>query len=140
MKEINEISRKNPFKVPDNYFEEVKKKVIASTADSSSRTKEKSIYLKFKPYLAVAATVAVLLLISYTVINYIPSGKNKSAIPDITLNEFSDNYLNDIDLMTLEEKAVEIEPDLTHIYINSKEIIDYLVFENIEISDLYEQL
>jgi hypothetical protein len=140
MKKFNGISQKNPFNVPDNYFEEVRKKLITSTTESNTNSKKINLYRKLRPYLAVAATVAVLTIISFTVMHIISSGNNRPAIPDITLNEFSDNYLNDIDLMTLEEKAGEIEPDLTHIYINSKEIIDYLVFENIEISDLYEQL
>jgi hypothetical protein len=139
MKEFNEISQKSPFKVPENYFEEVNRKIIASTSDHDPHQKEKSIYRRLRPYLAVAATIAVLTLISFTVFHIISSGKNKPIMPEITLNEFSDNWLNDIDLMTLEEKTGYIEPDLTSININSKEIIDYLVFENIEIIDIYEQ-
>jgi hypothetical protein len=139
MKELNEISQKNPFRVPDNYFEEVKRKIITSTADHPL-PKEKGIYRKIRPYLAAAATVAVLTLISITVIHVITSDKSKPLIPEITLNEFSDNYFNDIDLLTLEEKAGNIEPDLAGININSKDIIDYLMLENVEIIDLYEQL
>jgi hypothetical protein len=137
MKEFKEISEKNPFKVPDNYFEEVNRKIIASTAGCNSQINKKSLYRKLKPYLAVAASVAVLTLISYTVVYVVSSGRNKPIVPEITLNEFTDNYLNDIDIMTLEERAGYIEKDLAQININSKEIIDYFVFENIEINDLH---
>lgn len=139
MKELNQISQKSPFRVPDNYFEEVKRKIITSTADNTL-PKEKGIYRKLRPYLAAAATVAVLTLISITVIHIIGPGKSKPLVPEITLNEFSDHYLNDIDLLTLEEKAGNIEPDLARININSKDIIDYLMLENVEIIDIYEQL
>jgi hypothetical protein len=139
MKELNEISQKSPFKVPDNYFEEVKRKIITSTADQPL-PKEKGIYRKLRPYLAAAATVAVLTLITIAVTHIITPAKSKQAVPEITLNEFSDNYLNDIDLLTLEEKAGNIEPDLARINITSKDIIDYLMMENVEIIDLYEQL
>jgi hypothetical protein len=140
MKEFKEISEKSPFKVPENYFEEVNRKIIASTAGYSLGTKDKSLYRKFRPYLAVAASVALLTLLSYTVIYVISPGRNKTKAPEITLNEFTDNYLDEIDNMTLEEKAGFIDPDLADININSKDIIDYLVFENIEINDLHEQL
>ncbi len=139
MEEFKEISQKSPFRVPDNYFREVNRKIIASTAGYNSQVKERSIYRRLRPYLAIAASIAILILLSYTVINVVSSGRSKSTIPEITLNEFSDNYLNDIDIVTLEERAGNIEPDLAQIDINSKDIIDYLVFENIEINDLHEQ-
>ena len=56
------------------------------------------------------------------------------------VQENTENYINDIDLLMLEENAAsagisEIRPDAT-----KSEIIDYLLSENIEISDIYEQL
>jgi hypothetical protein len=140
MKEFKEITEMSPFKIPDRYFEEVNRKIIDSTCGYNFKIKEKSLYRKLRPFLAVAASVAILTLLSYTVIHLISSNKNKPLVPEITLNEFTYNYLYDIDIMTLEERAVYIDPDLTRIDINSKEIIDYLIFENIEINDLQEQL
>jgi hypothetical protein len=140
MKELKEISDKNPFKVPDNYFDEVNRKIISSAECYSSERKEISLYRKLRPYIAVAASVAVLLVLSYTAIHILSRAKDKSAFPEITLNEFSDNYLNDIDILTLEESARSIEPDIARIYINTKDIIDYLVLENIDMNDIYEQL
>ncbi len=139
MNKLNEISQKSPFRVPDNYFEEVKRKIIDSTAELP-QPKEKSVYRKLRPYLAAAATVAVLTLISITVIHLVSPEKSRLSVPEITLNEFSDSYLDDIDLLTLEEKAGNIEPDLARINITGKEIIDYLMLENVEINDIYEQL
>jgi hypothetical protein len=140
MKELKDISNKNPFKVPENYFEEVNRKIIFSTVSYSPEIKEKSLYRKLRPYFAVAASIAVLTVLSYTAIHIFSSNPNKSVFPEITLNEFSDNYLNDIDILTLEESAGFIEPIVAHTDINSKDIIDYLVLENIDINDIYGQL
>jgi hypothetical protein len=139
MKELNDISSKNPFKVPDNYFEDVNSRIIASTAGNNTRVKERSIFSRLKPYLAVAASVALLIMLSYTVIHIVSSGSKKLAVPEITLSEFTDNYLDEIDIMTLEDKAGYIEPEQALTNLNSKEIIDYLLFENIDINDLQEQ-
>ncbi|MBA4323010.1 MAG: hypothetical protein C0408_09365 [Odoribacter sp.] len=140
MKELRDISNKSPFRVPENYFEEVNRKIISSTAGHSTGKTEKSLYRKLRPFLAVAASVTVLLVLSYTAIQIFPSGKDKPVFPVITLIEFSDHYLNDIDILTLEESTVSIEPDIAGIDINSKDIIDYLVLENIDINDIYEKL
>jgi hypothetical protein len=140
MKEFKEISEKSPFKVPENYFEEVNRKIITSTSGYGSMVKEKNLYRKLIPYLAVAASVALLTLLSYTTIYVISSGRNKPIMPEISLNEFSDNYLNDIDILTLEQNAGSIDPDIARLNINSNDIIDYLLFENIEINVLHEQL
>jgi hypothetical protein len=140
MKEFKEISEKSPFKVPENYFEEVNRKIITSTSGYGSMVKEKNLYRKLIPYLAVAASVALLTLLSYTTIYVISSGRNKPIMPEISLNEFSDNYFNDIDILTLEQNAGSIDPDIAQLNINSNDIIDYLLFENIEINVLHEQL
>jgi hypothetical protein len=140
MKELKEISKKNPFIVPERYFEEVNRKIISSTVEIHSEVRERSIYNKLLPYLAVAASVAVLALLSYTALYFLNTPKTTKGVPEITLNEFSENYLNDIDNLTLEENAGLIEPNVASIDFNSKDIIDYLVLDNIDINVIYEQL
>jgi hypothetical protein len=138
MKELKDISNKNPFKVPENYFEEVNMKIISSTAGYSVAIKEKNHLRKLRPFLTIAASVAVLVILSFTAIYIFNATKEKSGIPEITFNEFSDNYLNDIDILTLEESSGITEVEVARTDINSKDIIDYLVLENIDINDIYE--
>lgn len=139
MKELNDIPNKSPFKVPENYFEEVNRKIITATTGSGIETHEKSVYRRLRPYLSVAAAVAVLLTVSYFAANYFSNSRSVSELPMITLNEFSDNYLNDIDILTLEEGAGSFESEVVRSDISSKDIIDYLVLENIDLNDIYEQ-
>lgn len=140
MKEFKEISDKNPFRVPDNYLEEVNRKIILATAGWATEDKVDGLFRKLRPYIAVAASVAVLVVLSYTSLRIFSTGKDGSGLPEITLTEFSDIYLNDIDLLTLEERAEAIEPDVANADIDSKVIIDYLMLENIDINDIAEHL
>ena len=140
MKELNDISKKNPFKVPENYFEEVTRKIISSTVETHPAYKEISIYRKLRPYLAVAASIAVIVLLSFTAFYLLHTTKPVPTLPEISFNEFSENYLNDIDILTLEQNAGSIELNVGQTDLNSKEIIDYLVFDNLDINVIYEQL
>jgi hypothetical protein len=140
MKNHDEITNKNPFKVPENYFEEVNRKIIASTAGAETGYRQKGLYRRLRPILAIAASVAVLILLSYAALKiFLPSG-NTAKIPEISLQEFSDTYLNDIDVLSLEEAVdpaalYDKVPD-----VSNSEIIDYLILENIDLNEIYELL
>jgi len=140
MKDLKEIAEKNPFGVPENYFEEVNSRIIASTAGSEPETRTKGLYRRLKPYLAVAASVAVLVLLSFTALKIFSPSENRGVIPFISLQEFNDTYINDIDVLTLEEDLTAIAsydhlPD-----VSNAEIIDYLILENVDLDDIYEIL
>ncbi len=137
MEELNKIKSKNPFKVPENYFEEVNKKIILSTKP----VKEKSGFItRLRPALAIAASVALFVLISYTAMKiFQPVSKNVD-LSEISIQELSESYLYDIDDLTLIENAdlsvySEEVPD-----ISEEVIIDYLLLENIDINEIYEFL
>jgi hypothetical protein len=140
MKEIKKISDKNPFRVPEDYFKEINRKIISSTSGYSPEQKGSGLYRKLRPYLAVAASVAILAVLSYAALTFYSSGRNRSELPALTLNEFSDNYLNEIDFLTLEEKAGSIDSEATRMNLTSNDIVDYFVFENIDINEIYTQL
>lgn len=140
MKDLKEIADKNPFKVPDNYFEEVNSRIISTASAIEPATKSGGLMRRMRPLLAVAASLALLILLSYTVYKiFIPSEKNM-LLSEISLSEFSDSYLNDIDILTLEEgfnpaASFDRLPE-----ISNSEIIDYLLVEDIDLSDIYEIL
>jgi len=140
MKDLKEIAGKSPFVVPENYFEEINSRIIASTEGIEQVTPAKGLYLRMKPYLAVAASVAVLVLLSFTALKIFSPSENRGVIPTVSLQEFSDTYINDIDALTLEEELPAIAswdrlPD-----VSNAEIIDYLILENVDLDDIYEIL
>lgn len=139
MNKLKEIPGKSPFKVPDNYFEEVNRKIISAANGIEHEAEKLSFYSRYRTTLLIAASVAGFILITYTGIKMLSHSDKNTQVSEI-LNETSpDTYLNDIDISTLESEtsllpAQEI-PD-----VSKKEIIDYLLLENVELTDIYEQL
>ncbi len=140
MEKQNEIKNKNPFRVPEKYFEEVNKKIILSTTGIEPDKERRGFIIQLRPVLAIAASVALFILISYTAVKIFHPSGNYTDLSGISLQEFSESYLYDIDILTLLEDAdlplsSEEVPD-----INKEVIIDYLLLENIDINEIYEFL
>ncbi len=83
MKKLNYIKDKNPFKVPENYFEEVNRKIISATAGYIQETRKISIYSRFRTSLLIAASVTGLILISYTAIKLLIHNKSNVQVSEI---------------------------------------------------------
>jgi len=140
MKKLNEITDNNPFKVPENYFEEVNRKIISATSGYDRDIKKVGSYSRLRPYFLIAASVTGFIILSYIGVKLLtPPGIN-SQLSEVTYNEFPDSYLNDIDILTLEENAADIVFYEEGPGVNKNDIIEYLLLENIEINDIYEQL
>ena len=140
MKITNDIPGKNPFKVPENYFEKVNRKIISATAFTESVKTKTGLYRRLKPYLVAAASVAAFIIISYTTVKIFTPGSRNMEIPDISLQEFSESYLYEIDLLTLEEKTESPIPYEDVPDVNNAQIIEYLLLENINENEIYELL
>jgi hypothetical protein len=140
MKKSDNIPDKNPFKVPENYFEEVNSKIISATTGAETVIRKVSIFNRFRTSILVAASVAGFILISYTAIKLLtPAGVN-SRLSE-TLKEISpDSYINDIDLSALEENASSLILSEEGPDVSKKDIIDYLLRENVDLNDIYAQL
>ena len=137
MKKQNEPNR-NPFRVPDNYFDEVNQRIISATAADKKIVKP-SVFDRFRTQLLVAASLAVFILLSYTALKIFSPDKSEQQ-SSIIVNELNiESFIDDIDISALEENASplvsEQVPDVPH-----KDIIDYLLLENIELTDIYAKL
>jgi hypothetical protein len=140
MKNNNKIPEGNPFKVPENYFEELNSKIFASTIEIRDEKKKAGLYMRLRPFLAIAASVAVLAILTFTGEKLFSPRNEYVSLSEIPVEEYSETILNEIDLLTLEENAVltgvsGLEPD-----IDKKDIIDYLLLENIDINEIQEHL
>jgi hypothetical protein len=136
MKSLNEIPGRNPFKVPENYFDEVNRQIISSTSGNNSEFKVIPMFRKLKPYLAIAALVSGFVLIGYTSLRLIQSNDLDNKVPHISLEYFSESYLNEIDLFTLEENVSAMLKSDEVPEINNSDIIDYLLLENIDVDEI----
>jgi hypothetical protein len=140
MKKIENIPGNNPFKVPDNYFENVNRRIIAATTGETGQVKKTGFSVRLRPYIMAAASITGFIILSYTAVKYFTADRTKSRSESISTAFYDETYINGIDLLTLEESASDIEmPDEISGVVTS-EIIDYLMLENIEIDEIYEQL
>jgi len=140
MKKLNEIPGKNPFRVPESYFEDVTRKIISETSGSESGISQRGPIRKLKPLFAVAASIAAFILISYTALKIFIPGNANQIVTEISEQEFFETYLNDIDLLTLEEQTRTLTPVIDLDDVNTSEITDYLLFINIKENEIYEFL
>jgi hypothetical protein len=139
MNKLNEIPGKNPFKVPDNYFEEVNRKIISETARTDHDIKKVSFFSRYRNNLLIAASVTGFILLTYTGIKVFSHSDRNTKVSEILNDINPDSFMNDIDISSLESETT-ILPSQAGPDVSKKEIIDYLLLENIELSDIYEQL
>ena len=140
MSKPGDIPGDNPFKVPENYFEEVNRKILSATTGYISKPAKVTILTRYRPYFAIAASVAGFIIISFIAVNLLTADRNNVQVAEIPFSENIELYINDIDLITIEENAASSGISEVSSGMGSDEIIDYLLKENIEISDIYEQL
>jgi hypothetical protein len=138
MKKINNIPDKIPFKVPEGYFDEVNNRIIRATSGKIQDEKKSLIYHRIRPFLLAAASVAGFVLLSYTAVRLVNS-RNRSHMADMTVN-YSSPVFNDLDIYSIEENSDSVAVPEQGPDVSKSEIIDYLVFDNIDINEIYEQL
>jgi hypothetical protein len=130
----------NPFKVPENYFEDVTRKIISETAGHEEEVSHIGIYSRFRNYFLVAASVAGFIILSYAAIRLLAFEKMRTQVSEVIIEDYDSLYLNEIDILTLEENAASVIPFEEMPDVSSSDIIDYLLLENIDINEIYEQL
>jgi hypothetical protein len=140
MNKLSDIPDKNPFKVPENYFEEVNRKIISATSGFDQEVRKVTFYNRFRTSLLIAASVAGFIIISYTAIKILIPDNKKSQVSEVLSEINPDSYINDIDISSLEEDASSFIAPVSGPDVSKKDIIDYLLFENIEVNDIYEHL
>ena len=140
MKKLDKIPETNPFRVPDGYFEEVNKKIISATLEKSHGERRSGISFRIRPYLLAAAAIAGFIILSYTAVRVIAPHRLNLQESELTTEDYISPYLNDLDIYSLEENAALIAIPEQGPDVSKAEIIEYLVLENIEINDIYEQL
>lgn len=140
MKKLYDIPGKSPFKVPENYFEEVNRKILSETSDKTQGKKTGGLLIRFRPYMTIAASIAGFIIITYIAVNLLTEKKQILKISEIVFEGSPELYINDIDLYSLEENAALSSTSEMESGASNEEIIDYLISENIDINDIFEQL
>lgn len=140
MKNLDDIDKKNPFKVPDNYFEDLNRKIISVTSGAEEGPKKISFYNRFRTSILIAASVAGFIIISYTALKLFVPDNTGSQVSEAFYDMNQDSLMNDIDISVLEESAASLVLPDEGPDVSKKDLIDYLMLENIELNDIYEKL
>ena len=139
MNKIENRPDKNPFKVPEGYFDEVNNRIIGATSGKIPDEKRSIIHHHFRPLLLAAASIAGFVILSYTAIMLINSRRISHTAGIMTEDYFSPAF-NDLDIYSIEENAASVAVPEQGPDVSKSEIIDYLVLDNVEINEIYEQL
>jgi hypothetical protein len=140
MNNIEKNRDNNPFKVPENYFESVNRKILAATSGIDTETRKISFYSRFRPYILVAASVTGFVILSIFAATIYFNDKKNDNFSEVITNLPDDSYLNEIDISTLEDsyESAALPPETTEL--KKSEIIEYLLINNIELYDIYDKL
>ncbi len=140
MKPIDKIPKNNPFRVPEGYFDDVQRKILSAAESVNQENQKKKTLHRLRPYFMAAASIAGFVILSYTLFRMIRPDKGNTVKQEILAEESLSQYVFDLDVYPMEENddqsiAKQRIPD-----INKNDIIDYLILNNIDINDIYQQL
>ncbi|HCC71731.1 MAG TPA: hypothetical protein DEQ09_11345 [Bacteroidales bacterium] len=134
MTDRSKIKDNNPFMVPDNYFDEVKEDILNRTSGKISKNGKKNIVKLLKPALMLAAAMVAFAIISYTVLKLLFPEHDQAK--ELNYTEF----LYHVDEVELIEKLTEQNGSYNSMFVDTDEIIIYLLEQDIEIESIVELL
>ena len=117
-----EYNRKNPFTVPDGYFETLDERIMSRVKEEARPSREKWLRV-MRPYLGMAGVfVFAMLMLHWVLPNAFPSVERPAEDP-------VEAYWNSL----VEEQGIEFDDDFNP---TEEEIIEYLTQE-MDASDFY---
>ena len=139
---LDEISKDNPFKVPDGYFENFTVRMVDKISQAEAAKMPKPVFGLLRPqFIAILSVACVALIVFGSVFSFYKSHKHLSnneltvAYESAALREMNDAELADF-VANAEQPATD-NPEITN-DATRQSIIDYLIHENIDINTLIE--
>lgn len=130
----DKIANDNPFRVPDNYFDEVKRDIFVKTRAEENKKNKTGISRVLKPAIMMAAAMLVFVIISYSILKLLFPEYNSA-----DKQNFSELVYVFDEAELIDELAGDnhYERDLPA---ERSEIIDYLMDSDIDYNTLIEYL
>jgi hypothetical protein len=131
----HESLKKQPFSVPDGYFESFSDSLQARIREEENTTPVRRITIFTRPRVAMAAAILSLALISYSILRFVVPNYGPSSPADVALiDEFylmeDDDYL--VEYMESEEEEMNDEEAFAN------QAMDYLAINDVEMILLLE--
>ena len=144
MKSIDDIKKENPFKVPDGYFDSLTERTLSAVKDipvsESIPAKNHGGKVKIMPFLALAAAIAGFAVLTAGMVKLVTRDS------DSNTKQAQNGVYTDLATEEIDTYIIENEWSVPEVVsggegeIQSEAIIDYLVLENVEPSEIYELL
>lgn len=146
MKLNEEIRNKNPFKVPEGYFDTLTERAMSAVKSGpkeEEKTEARTVRkISLRPFLSLAAAMLAVAVIS-TVMVRLVGGSNKTLLAGTDSEIYAGLYAEEIDMYMIENEW-SLNEALQHPVedsgLSSEAIIDYLILENVDINEIYELL
>ena len=130
----DKIAKDNPFRVPDNYFDEVKRDIFAKTRGEENKKNKRGISRVLKPAIMMAAAMLAFVIISYSILKLLFPEYNSAE-----KQNFSE-LVYDFDEAELIDELVGHNNDEEALPAERSEIIDYLMDNNVDYHSIIEYL
>ncbi len=138
LKKLEVLRDNKQFNVPEGYWEEFDHKVREKIA-SEDHLKTKNLIRTLRPQLALAASLAALFILSYSVFKILIPEKENETLSENEIYATLENELYDIDESTLYEYLKDNgtrQATYSDFELTEQEILDYLAEESSDM-DLY---
>lgn len=138
-KDITPDFKKNPFEVPEGYFDKFPMKIQERVSIQESFSEDKRPFFFWRPQLTLAFVVVAFTFISYVGFNFFLNDETKS-LNAVQISELIENdYINIDDDYLLYEMLSEENVDLQLSNIDDEDVLNYLDIENVDESVLYNE-
>lgn len=128
------IKNDNPFRVPDNYFDEVKKAIREKTRYAGNKKSKTRISVVLKPAIMMAAAMLAFVIISYSILKLLFPEYNSAE-----KQNFSE-LVHDFDEAELIDELAGHNNNEEALPAEQSEIIDYLMDNNVDYHSIIEYL
>ena len=141
MKDKGEYRKKDAFRVPENYFEDFTEKITSSVSrdNESNRT---GLFKLIRPHLMLAASMAVIVIISFTLLKVVLPGMDKSsrAIDQADIESLLAYEMSEPELIDALEGIEQDEPVRDPIdEISDEDLIEYLINSGITDNEIIQK-
>ncbi|MBE0673301.1 MAG: hypothetical protein IH591_01445 [Bacteroidales bacterium] len=128
----------NPFRVPENYFDDLNERILRNTEALTPGSSRKGVAI-LRPYLSLAAIIAGAALLTLAVVK-LSTGFQRDVRPGEDMYADIPQFLIDgMDMYMIEQELYgEYETDMSLPPENKEEIIEYLMLNEVDLSLIYD--
>ncbi|MFN2380576.1 MAG: hypothetical protein ABR519_10290 [Bacteroidales bacterium] len=138
MKKPEDSERKNPYRVPPLYFDDIADRVMERiVTEPGFQTERRSLFAIIRPHITLAAAMIVLAIVSWWGLRLLlPDSDNNLQERQSHLTTY---LVSEVDMQTLLSESESVELTGFGDPADSEEIIEYLILNDIDYTTITEE-